>query len=156
MATDVNIGGQTFRKRNIFAVWLLPAITLGIFHIVWWYKINNEARRYLGDPSINPTVSVLALVPGFILLVPPYVTVWRTAARVRRMQQQAGISDVISPGIALLLAFVFSLHSLYIQNELNKIWDRYLLSGPAGFAPPPPAPLGGAASAPPGLPPPPR
>lgn len=156
MATDVNIGGQIFKKRNIFAAWLLPLVTLGIYHIVWWYKINNEARRYLGDPSINPTVSVLALVPGFILIVPPYVSLYRTAGRVRRMQQHAGISDTITPWIALALSFVFSLHSLYLQLELNKIWDRYLLTAPAGFgAAPPPAPLGGAPAPTPGLPPPP-
>ncbi|MBV9100574.1 MAG: DUF4234 domain-containing protein [Candidatus Dormibacteraeota bacterium] len=153
MATDVHIGGETYKKRNIFAVWLLlPLITLGVYHVVWWYKINNEARRYLGDPSIKPVLSVLALVPGFVIIVPPLVSVYRTGERVRRMQQRAGLVNQTTPWIALALSFVFSLHSLYIQMGLNDVWDRYLMpwsptpapppypsATPQGGAPPPPA-----------------
>ena len=62
MATTVTIAGQTYKKRNIFAVWLLPFITLGIYYYVYWYKINDEARRFLGDESIRPGVAVLALI----------------------------------------------------------------------------------------------
>lgn len=30
------IGNQTYKKRNVFAVWLgLPLITLGIYSFVW-------------------------------------------------------------------------------------------------------------------------
>jgi Domain of unknown function (DUF4234) len=148
MATDVNIGGQIFKKRSIWVAWLLPVVTFGIYHFVWWYKINNEARRYLDDSSINPTLSVLALIPGFILIVPPYVSVYRTAGRVRRMQQHAGIPDRITPWIALALAFVFSLHSLYIQLELNKIWDRYLPHAGGLMSAPPPLGIPGAAPPP--------
>jgi hypothetical protein len=141
MATTVTIAGQTYKKRNIFAVWLLPFITLGIYYYVYWYKINDEARRFLGDESIRPGVAVLALIPGFILIVPPYVSVYRTAGRVRRMQQQAGIANLVTPWIALLLAFVFQLHRLYLQMGLNDVWDRYLYpSGPTHPAPPPAAP----------------
>ncbi|HWW10408.1 MAG TPA: DUF4234 domain-containing protein [Candidatus Acidoferrales bacterium] len=148
MATDVTIAGQTYRKRNIFGVWLgLPIITLGIYHYVWWYKINDEARRFLGDESIRPGVAVLALFPGSILIIPPFISIYRTAERVRRMQQQAGVGNVVTPWIALVLSFVFGLHSLYLQMGLNDVWDRYL--GPGGMmqaAPPPAAPH-------PGLPP---
>lgn len=152
MATDVIIAGQTYKKRSAVAVWLLPFVTLGIYHFVWWHKINNEARRFLGDRSIKPGVAVLALIPGFILILPPYVSVYRTAGRVRRMQRQAGLTELATPWIALILAFIFSLHSLYLQLELNKLWDRYLTPAGTGnyAAPPPPSPL---ASAPPALPP---
>ena len=140
MATTVNIAGQDFKRRNIFAVWLgLPIITLGIYHYVWWYKINNEARRFLGDESIRPGVAVLALFPGSILIVPPLVSIYRTAGRVRRMQQQAGVANVVTPWIALLLSFVFGVHSLYLQMGLNDVWDRYLVPGRAMHPAPPPA-----------------
>ena len=139
MATTVTIAGQTYKKRNIFAVWLLPFITLGIYYYVYWYKINDEARRFLGDESIRPGVAVLALIPGFILIVPPFVSVYRTAGRVRRMQQHASVPNLVTPWIALLLAFVFQLHRLYLQMGLNEVWDRYLVSGRIPQPAPPPA-----------------
>ena len=140
MATDVTIAGQTYRKRNIFGVWLgLPFITLGIYHYVWWYKVNNEARRFLGDDSISPGLAVLALIPGSIIIVPPLISIYRTAGRVRRMQQQAGVASVVTPWIALVLSFVFGLHSLYLQMGLNDVWDRYLVPGGIMQAAPPPA-----------------
>jgi hypothetical protein len=127
MATNVTIAGQTYKKRNIFAVWLgLPFITLGIYYYVWWYKINDEARRYLGDDSIRPGVALLALIPGSILIVPPLVSTYRTAGRVRRMQQHAGLPHLVTPWIALALYFLFGLNRLYLQMGLNDVWDRYL------------------------------
>lgn len=142
MATTVVIGNGEYKRRNPLAVWIgLPLITLGIYHFVWWYKINDEARRFLDDPTIRPGVAVLALFPGFILIIPPFVTIWRTTGRVARMQERAGRpGGHASPLIALLLTFVFSLHLLYIQMELNQIWDAYLRGGPQGSTPPlPPA-----------------
>jgi ABC-type spermidine/putrescine transport system permease subunit II len=140
VATTVTIGGQHYKKRSIFAVWLgLPFITLGVYHYVWWYKINNEARRFLGDASIRPAIAVLALIPGFILIVPPFVSIYRTAGRVRGMQQAAGLTNVVTPWIALALSFVFTLQSLYLQMGLNDIWDRHLI-GPAAFPSPPSLP----------------
>jgi hypothetical protein len=57
--------GLTGKRRNPFLVWLVwPIITLGIYHIFWWYKINDEARRL--DPAIdvNPVISLLPFFPG--------------------------------------------------------------------------------------------
>jgi len=146
MAEIVRVGGQEFKKRNIFGVWLgLPIITLGIYTFVWYYKVNDEARRYLGDDTIRPGISVLALTLGWVLLLPPFISVYRTAERVRRMQEHAGIGSRIEPILALLGVFFFSLWTLYIQEMLNRIWDAYLYRGstpqPAGpsAAPPPPA-----------------
>jgi hypothetical protein len=143
MATTVVIGDGSYKRRNPLAVWIgLPLITLGIYHLVWWYKINNEAKRFLDDPAIRPGVSVLALVPGFILIVPPFVSIWRTTGRIARMQERAGRpGGRASPGISLLLSFVFSLHLLYIQMELNQMWDAYLRGGPQPSSPPLPPPV---------------
>jgi Domain of unknown function (DUF4234) len=156
MAQIVNISGQQYKRRNIVAVWLLAGLfavfTLDIYFFVWYYRINDESRRYLNDPSIKPVLSLLAVLLGWIVIVPPFVSIYRTAGRIRRMQRQAGLTNVATPWIALVLAFVFSLHTLYLQNALNDIWDRYLLPAgtypPSGYPLPPPQP--------PSLPPPPR
>jgi hypothetical protein len=137
MATTVVIGNSSYKRRNPLAVWIgLEIITLGIYHFVWWYKINDEARRFLKDPSIRPALSVLALVPGTILIVPAFVTIWRTTGRIAAMQERAGRpGGRASPLISVLLALVFSLHLLYMQTELNQIWDAYLRGGPQGHTP---------------------
>jgi uncharacterized protein DUF4234 len=151
LARTVVIENETFKRRNIFGVWLgLPLITFGIYHLVWYYKINNEARRFLRDDSINPWISLLAITLGAFLIIPPFVSVYLTGVRIQRMQERAALTSRIEPIIALLLTFVFGLHTLYMQAELNQIWDLYLRSGPAqpgALAPSPtaslPPPAGG-------------
>jgi Domain of unknown function (DUF4234) len=147
MSQTVVVGNQAYKKRNIFAVWLgLPFITLGIYSYVWIYKVNNEARRFLRDDSIKPGMSVLAFIPGFILVVPPFVAIYRLGGRIARMEEAAGSPSRASGGIGLLLAFVFTLYPLYYQSHLNGLWDRYMWAGGAQppvappFVAPPPAP----------------
>ena len=130
MASTSNGGlpgqGLTGKHRNAVLVWLVwPLITLGIYHLYWWYKINDEARRL--DPTIdaNPVISLLALFPGALIIVPPFVTVYRTGGRIRSMQQVAGTPPSVVPIIGLLLMFVFSSYSLYYQITLNGIWTSY-------------------------------
>ncbi len=118
--------GLTGKRRNPVLVWLVwPFITLGIYHLYWWYKINEEARRL--DPSIevSPLVSLLAFFPGALLIVPPFVTVYRTGERIRSMEQAAGMEPTVLPIIGVLLMFVFSTYSLYYQISLNGIWSTY-------------------------------
>jgi hypothetical protein len=116
--------GLTGKHRNPVLVWLVwPIITLGIYHLYWWYKINDEARRL--DPSIdvNPVVSLLALFPGGLIIVPAFVTVYRTGDRIRSMQRAAGIAPNVMPIVGILLMFVLSSYSLYYQVSLNGIWS---------------------------------
>jgi hypothetical protein len=118
--------GFSGKKRNPVLVWLVwPIITLGIYHLYWWYKVNEEAKRL--DPSIevNPVVSLLALFPGAFLIIPPFVSIYRTGGRIRRMQQAAGQGGDVVPIVGLILAFVFSTYILYYQISLNSIWAAY-------------------------------
>ena len=74
------------KVRNPWAVALLPIITLGIYHLVWWYKINKELKAYGEakgyDLGQNPTNSLLALFPGGFIIVPALITYWRGTKRV--------------------------------------------------------------------------
>jgi Domain of unknown function (DUF4234) len=136
MSQTVIVGNQAYKKRNVVGVWLgLPVITLGIYSYVWIYKANDEARRFLRDDSIKPGLSVLAFFPGAILIVPPFVAVYRLGKRIARMEEASGSPSRASGGLGILFIFVFSLYSLYYQSHLNALWDRYI---GAGTAPPPP------------------
>jgi hypothetical protein len=78
MARIVVVGSETFKRRNVLGVWLgLPLITLGIYSVVWHFKITNEARRYLRDDSIRPWISLLAVTLGGLIIVPPFVSIYR-------------------------------------------------------------------------------
>ena len=142
MATTVTVGNQTYKRRNPAAVWIgLPLITLGIYYFVWWYKVNDEARRFLNDPSINPALSVVAVTIGAIVVVPPFISAYTTTQRIARMQERVGMpaGTRANPWIAVLLHFVFGAHVLYMQMELNRIWDGFAQGG-GGPVPPPVAP----------------
>jgi hypothetical protein len=74
---------------------------------------------------VNPLLSLLALFPGALIIVPPFISVYRTGGRIRSMQQAAGIPPSVLPIIGLLLMFAFSTYSLYYQISLNGIWTNY-------------------------------
>ncbi|MFI7277790.1 DUF4234 domain-containing protein [Streptomyces sp. NPDC049879] len=118
--------GRAMRSRNVFAVWLgLPIITLGIYHLVWWYKINKELSQFDSRIEVQPGLAVLAVFPGSIIWVPPFVTAYNTGKRVAEAQRAAGLASTCSPAISCVLILVFGAHSLYLQSEINKINDHY-------------------------------
>jgi hypothetical protein len=136
MAETITLNGYQFKKRHPLGVWGLSLITAGIYYLIWYYKINREARDYLGDQDIRPGIALLAVLLGWILLlIPPLVSTYRTGQRIERMQQKAGVTDTISPGIGLVLFIVSRLDMIYMQEHLNRIWRRYLPGLPAVAAP---------------------
>jgi hypothetical protein len=126
--------GRMGKTRNIFLVWLVwPFITLGIYHLVWWFKINEEAHDLDADIEVRPGISVIAVTLGALIIVPPFVSIYRTGERIGMMQRAAGMPSTCNGGLGLVASFFFGLHALYYQNELNKIWAA-LGGAPSGTA----------------------
>ena len=140
MAETITLNGYEFKKRSPLAVWGLSIITIYIYYFVWYFKINREARDYLGDQDIRPGIALLAVLLGWILIVPPFISTYRTGQRIERMQQKAGVPDTISPGLGLVTFVVARLDTVYFQEHLNRIWKRYQQAPAqgAGVTPPPP------------------
>jgi Domain of unknown function (DUF4234) len=128
--------------RSPWAAALLPFITFGIYHLVWWYRINREMRDYGKakgyDLGQNPTNSVLALFPGGIIIVPALITYWRGTKRVMGASRLAG-QEPLNGWIAILL-YLFIAPALwaYIQVSLNHAWEAE--ADPIEGQPAPPAP----------------
>lgn len=138
MAEKIAIGagpGATAKTRHPVAVPALTLITLGIYGIYWWYQINREmvdlgrARGVdgLGD---SPTKSLLAVFPGFLIIVPPYVSLYNTVKRIQRAQEVTTGQVTLNGMIVLWLiiaSFIVGVAGLvvpgYIQAELNKAWE---------------------------------
>jgi len=154
MAYEMKIRGteDEVKIRSPWAAALLPIVTLGIYHFVWWYRINRELRDYGQakgyDLGQNPTNSVLALVPGFLIIVPPLVTYWRGAKRVMGASRIAG-KEPLNGWIAIILYLLLSPALwAYIQVSLNDVWRLEAEAlpgqepppGAAADAMPPPAP----------------
>jgi hypothetical protein len=117
--------GRVGKTRNIWLIWLIwPLITLGIYHFVWYYKINREARDFDETIDVKPELSLLAILIGWIIIVPPFVSIYRSGERIAQMQEDAGMERSCNGLIGLVLSFFAGLYSLYYQYELNRIWAR--------------------------------
>jgi hypothetical protein len=117
--------GASVKVRHPLAPLGLAILTLGIYQLVWYYKINAELRSQGED--VNPGIALLALTLGIVLIVPPFVSLYNTAERIRRVQERAGVTSTISPVLALVLLFVplvNILQSAYLQSALNAAWER--------------------------------
>lgn len=142
MAYEMKIRGteQEVKVRSPWAVALLPFVTFGIYHIVWWYRVNKELKAFGEakgyDLGQNPTNSALALFPGFLIIVPPLVTYWRGTKRVMGAAKITG-QEPVSGWISIILYLLLSPAMFaYLQVSLNHVWEQEAEPLPGQEAPP--------------------
>jgi len=124
MAETVTIQGQQYMKRNPLGVLGLSIITLGIYFFFWYYKINDEIRRSENDQTISPARSLIAMIFGWVLIVPPFIAMYNTAKHVQAMETRLGVTQTVEPALTIVLMFLFSLgNGIYVQEHLNRSWD---------------------------------
>ncbi len=116
---------RQMKLRNPFLVWLVwPILTLGIYQFVWYYKIHSEMLRLDPRQPINPAGSMLTILFGWIIIVPPFVSYFNAGNRIANAQRAAGLTPTANPWIGLILMFIFGLTPLYYQFELNKVVEH--------------------------------
>jgi hypothetical protein len=147
VAETVTINGQQYLKRSPLGVLGLSFITIGIYGLYWYWKVNDELRRYERDDTISPTRSLLAVFPGGIIIVPAVIAVYNTGQHIQKAQERMGIASQLSPALLAVLVLVFSLAiGPYGQEHMNRLWDAASMGGRAPAAPasppPPPPPAG--------------
>jgi hypothetical protein len=127
MAERVSVGGTEVKIRNPFLVFLWALVTFGIYYLVWYYKVNRELRD-AAQVDVSPFVALIAITVGWIVIVPPFVSWYRTFERIAQAQRAAGITNEASPMMGFILyvvaVFVLPVELLYAQDELNKLWRR--------------------------------
>jgi hypothetical protein len=134
MAQEVQIQGaeKPAKIRNVIAVPVLSIVTLGIYYVVWYYKINREMADYgrvnghseeLGD---SPVTSLVAITLGALIIVPALVSLYRTFQRIQALQRLTGGGEPINGWIGVIAFIVFSpvLYG-YMQSGLNSAWQGY-------------------------------
>jgi hypothetical protein len=124
--------GLAMKRRHPVAVWLgLPLITLGIYTLVWYYKIHKEMAEFDRRRTIPVAGPMLVLLFLSWTVIAPIISYHNTGVQIRNAQRSAGLAPTCSPALAWVLLFVFGLNTLYLQTELNKVVDRYA-GAPAG------------------------
>lgn len=119
--------GSTAKIRGPVTVAILSIVTLGIYVLFWWYFVNREMADYgrargtkeLGD---SPTKSLLALMPGALVVVP---AIWTTVTTFQRIQaaQRLNARAPINGWLGLVLFLVFQPAFYgYMQSGLNSAW----------------------------------
>jgi len=125
MAQQLQVGTTRVKIRNPFGVFVLSIVTLGIYYVVWYYKVNRELRDASGI-DVSPVVAIIAITIGWVILVPPFISWYRTFERIQQAQRQAGLSTEVSPIIGFILYLIalafLPVETLYAQDELNKLW----------------------------------
>jgi len=125
VAETVTIEGTPYLKRNPLGVLGLPLITLGVYFFYWYWKINDELSTFGHDDTISPTRSLMAILFGWIIIVPPFIALYNTAKHVQNDEQRLGIQPQLEPALTIVFLLLFSIvNGLYIQEHLNRLWDR--------------------------------
>ena len=157
MAEDVQISGtdQMGKIRNPLGVVGLAIITIGIYGIVWYYKMNKEmagigASRNTDECGTSPGTSLAAVLIGWIIIVPPFVSTYRTCKRLNSCEKLVAGQEGMAAGLLWLIYLFISPIGMYIfQANMNKVLQAQAggaPAAPAAAAPPappaPPAPAG--------------
>ena len=144
MATTVQIEGQPYLRREPLGVLGLTFITFGIYFFYWYYMVNDEIRRFERDDTMSPIRSLMAMIFGWLIIVPPFIAMYNTAKHVQAMEQRVGVMQTVEPALVLVLTWlVVVANGVYVQDHLNRVWDRgvgtpAMPGAPAGPPLPPP------------------
>lgn len=144
MARTIEIEGHAYLRREPLGVLGLTLITLGIYGFYWYYKVNDELRRYERDDAISPVRSLMAVLFGWIIIVPPFIALYNTGKHVAGVEQRRGIQPQLEPALVIVLHLLIAIaNGVYIQEHLNRIWDRStptpaLVAQMSALPPPPP------------------
>jgi hypothetical protein len=120
--------GDALRVHDAVGYAFLAALALWLISLPWWYRINRELRdldrSYDSQKAgIHPLRSLLMMTLGWLVLLPPYIAVFRVGRHIQRAQARAAQPVTawspwtLAPGL-LILPALFA----YLQHELNKIW----------------------------------
>lgn len=136
MAETIDLPDGRAKIRNLWIVALLLIVTIGIYYLYWYYAINRELRDFGRRQSklldIRPGVALLATTIGWYVIVPPFVSAWRTVRRVKiaegiaGIQPQHGINHVLGFVMFVIGFILLPIEVFYLQLHLNRMW-RHLL-----------------------------
>ncbi|HKG02519.1 MAG TPA: DUF4234 domain-containing protein [Conexibacter sp.] len=135
MAQEVDIGpGATGKIRSFWMGFFLTVVTLGIYAPCWYYFVNDELKDIGAErddqslASSSPAMSVVAILIGGAVIIPPFLSVYNYGQRIKRAQRLSGVprEQQINPTAAFLLWFPgallvvpYFIHYWYVTKHQN-------------------------------------
>lgn len=113
--------GVQMKPRNPVGVWLLSYVTLGIYHLVYWYKIHAELAEFDRRRQISPVFELMSVWLLAWTIVLPIMSIVGLATKIRNAQAAVGLPQDCSGGLGLLLAFLLGTDVIYYQSKLDEI-----------------------------------
>jgi len=129
MAEQIEIKGSAYQGkiRNPLGVVALGIVTLGIYYFVWYFKVNKEMAE-LGQAKgteecgTSPATSLMALLFGWIIIVPPFVSMYKSCKRLNASEKVVGAPEGIeAPLMFLLFIFIGPVGHYLFQRNLNRV-----------------------------------
>ncbi|MGH9045343.1 MAG: DUF4234 domain-containing protein [Acidimicrobiales bacterium] len=110
------------KDRSPAGILGLSIVTLGIYYLVWYGKLNGEIQRHDRDINVEPGWAVVAM----LFPIANAISAYSTAARIRQMQLDDGRTDTISPVVALLLFLFLGIgYPLYVGSQVREHWHGH-------------------------------
>lgn len=98
--------------RGFFSFFLLHMVTLGIYNLVWWFKVAKEVNTFLGTERMSA---------GKLVFLSPvtcgiYMFIWQLGDGpkiIKEVQAKAGLPQKAP----------FFVGPWQFQSALNKVWQ---------------------------------
>jgi len=134
MSNEVQLrdAGVEVKLRRPSAVATLSVITLGVYTLFWYYKVNREMRDFgssHGDHGLaasKPWRSIIAVTIGGLVVIPRLVSFVRTMRRVQAVERIA--TGVARPGSGLT-AYIVGSVMLPLGTSIHGIGTLLALAG---------------------------
>lgn len=122
-----NAGVQLGKTRSPVAVWLLTLITLGVYGMVWYFKVNREVRDYNGQIEVSPGLALcnVTIIAAVTLSISAIVSFVRTGGRISQAMAYARVGSCSGAAGVLLQALLFGTGVCYYQSRLNRVWAAH-------------------------------
>lgn len=110
---------STGQVRSPWGVWWLSALTLGIYYLIWYVRLNKEIARVAG---VDVTVGTAGLWMSQCVAIANWVSLAHTARRLRTALERAGAEPSVSAARTVLASLWFGSHVRYLQRRTNELW----------------------------------
>ena len=113
---------------------LLSLVTLGIYGLVWLYKIHNEMLNHTGDKSINPGKAIgFLFIPVFNIYWSIYL-MFHVPGLIKNMEVDDSVpmSEQTNAGLIGVVGIIPVVNVLWaplVQRALNRHWNRHVRVG---------------------------
>ena len=122
---DIN---KTPQKKNIFILWLLSTITLGIFSAVWYLKRASEFRNLGTQKKLSKNLALMFLITNIIfvtLLIIFPLTITTDMGDFYQNMSTTQMAILLLLGIVFVLRIFFTLLlAFYSRTILNQALEN--------------------------------